>query len=190
MIWLFAVSTVGVLALGRWSLGRVRIEYQRDERLSRTTAAVVWSLYTLHLGLTVWAALEGWWPLPLPALVTTVLGAASMLVGTYVYAAGLVAFRSVERMSGMDTSELVRRGIHRWSRNPQNVGWALFLGGIAIVSRSGAAMVLVVLFLLMFRLYVPIEEAFLGRVFGKEYRSYRAETARYVGIPRQRAENE
>jgi protein-S-isoprenylcysteine O-methyltransferase Ste14 len=108
---------------------------------------------------------------------------ALILLGTYLYAAGLIAFRSFARMSGMDASELVRTGVYRWSRNPQNLGWALFLGGIAVVSRSGAATLMAVLFWVMFRIYVPLEEEFLSRVFGTGYKSYCAHTARYLGLP-------
>lgn len=181
--WLFASGAAVVLALGGWSLARARTEYRTEGRLSNATATIVWGLYTLHLALTVWAAHASWWRMPIPASVARVLGGIAVLGGTYLYVAGLVAFRSFARMSGLDASELVTGGIYRWSRNPQNVGWGLFLAGIALASRSGVAVLLVVLFGLMFRMYVPVEEEFLSGVFGGAYASYRARTARYLGLP-------
>lgn len=64
--------------------------------------------------------------------------------------AGIVEFRSLQRVSGRRMDQLITTGIFRWSRNPQNVGWALALFGLAIAGRSGAALLLAALFWIMF----------------------------------------
>lgn len=183
-MWALTASVAIVLGFGAWSLARVRTEYRTQKKLSLLTIAAVWVLYSLHFVLTLVAVYTSSWTLPIPTMLSVVLGAAFMLFGTYFYTAGIIAFRSFSRMSGADTSQLVSRGIYRWSRNPQNVGWAVFLGGIALAGRSGMALLMALLFWLMFRIYVPIEEEFLGDVFGSKYRDYCTHTHRYFGFPK------
>ncbi len=183
-MWALTAGVLIVLALGAWTLARVRTEYRTQKKLSRLTIAAAWVLYSLHFVLTLVAAYASSWILPIPEVLSVVLGAAFMLFGTYLYAAGIIAFGSLSRMSGADTSQLVSRGIYRWSRNPQNVGWTVFLAGVALVGQSGMALLLALLFWLMFLFYVPIEEKFLGDVFGSEYGDYCTHTHRYFGFPK------
>lgn len=81
----------------------------------------------------------------------------------------------------MDSSRLITGGIYRWSRNPQNVGWTLFLVGMALLRTSGLVLLLAVLFWVSFRMYLPLEEQLLERIFGDAYRTYRSQTHRYLG---------
>lgn len=182
-MWLFTSGVATILALGAWSIYRVRNEYRRRKKLSPLTISMVWALYSLHFVLTLLPAFGSWWKLPLPAALSAVLSAAFMLFGACLYVTGIIAFGSFSRMSGAETSQLVTGGIYRWSRNPQNVGWGLFLAGIALAGRSGAALLMTLLFWLVFRAYVPIEEEFLGEVFGSSYHDYCSRTHRYFGFP-------
>lgn len=72
----------------------------------------------------------------------------------------------------------------RHGRNPQAVGWGLFLLGAALAGRYPKALVVVVAFFLTHRAYFPVEERHLERTFGEEYRRYRARTPRYLGLPK------
>ena len=63
-------------------------------------------------------------------------------------------------------------GIYRWSRNPQNVGWMMFLLGTSILGRSGLALLLAGLFWVGFVEYVPKEERQLAAQFGGQYLDY------------------
>ena len=104
-----------------------------------------------------------------------------MIVGAVLYLAGIGAFGSFKRMSGLDSSRLVTTGIYAWSRNPQNVGWALFLLGFGVAARSGVALLLAGLFWLAFRSYLPLEEEMLRQRFGSEYEKYCKRVRRYFG---------
>jgi protein-S-isoprenylcysteine O-methyltransferase Ste14 len=104
--------------------------------------------------------------------------------GTLLFVGGVVSFRSFRRMSGLDTSTLVTTGAYCLSRNPQNVGWAFFLAGIAVAGRSALALLMAAVFWAAFRVYVSAEEEFLERTFGEAYRNYCASTHRYLGPQR------
>ena len=73
--------------------------------------------------------------------------------------------------------------MYRWSRNPQNVGWTLFLAGLGLAARSGLVLLLAGFFWVTFALYVSAEEEFLERIFGDAYRRYRRSSHRYFGPP-------
>jgi protein-S-isoprenylcysteine O-methyltransferase Ste14 len=58
----------------------------------------------------------------------------------------------------------------------------LFLLGVALLGRSGLALVLVLLFGIVFHIYlVAVEEPYLKQMFGESYRRYRLNTPRYAG---------
>jgi len=182
MEWFVAIGFVS--AFGVWCILRVRREYLRQDHLSPPTMIGVWVLYVAHFVVTAAAAATARWPLPLHHSTAVVSGVALMGAGGLLVLAGIVSFRSLRRMSGMDTSTLVTTGAYRWSRNPQNVGWALVLVGIALLGRSALALLMAGLFWATFRAYVAAEEAFLERMFGAEYREYQAWSHRYFGAPR------
>ncbi len=135
----------------------------------------------MHAALTVSAALRRQRPLPVDKNLSVVLGGASELFGSHLFAAGVWEFRSFEQMSGVLTGKLVTGGPYCRSRNPQVVGWGLALVGAAIAGRSVRALLLVAAFFLVHRLHAPIEERHLERVFGEEYRHYRTAAPRLLG---------
>jgi len=183
----FAVAIAVVSGLGAWCILRVRREYRRQNRLSALSIVGVWVLYVIHFLVTTAAAATSRWPLPLHQTIAVTSGIVLLGFGGFLFLAGIISLRSFRRMSGMDTSILVTTGAYRWSRNPQNVGWALFLLGSALAGRSALALLMTAVFWGTFRGYVAAEEEFLERVFGAEYRRYRDWSHRYLGVPRRRA---
>ena len=131
--------------------------------------------------LTIWSALLSLWRIPMSRLLAMTLGPFLLLAGTTICAAGITAFASFSRMSGMKTDRLISGGIYCWSRNPQNVGLRIALIGVAILGRSGFALLLAALFWVLLRIYLPIEEAYLWRIFGEPYEDYYCRTARFIG---------
>lgn len=183
----YAAAVALLLAFGAWCILRVRGEYLQQARLSPPTIVGVWVFYIAHFGITLAAAATSRWPVPVNLTVARVAGILLLGVGALLFVGGIVSFRSFRRMSGLDNSRLVTTGAYRWSRNPQNVGWALFLAGIALVGNSALALLLAAIFWATFRVYVPAEEEFLKRTFGEAYLEYRTSTHRYLGPPRRPA---
>lgn len=184
----YAAAIPLVLAFGAWCIFRVRAEYLEEARLSRLSVVAVWVLYTAHFAITLAAAATSRWPLPLNLASARVAGLLLLGAGALLFVGGVVSFRSFRRMSGLDNSRLVTTGAYRWSRNPQNVGGALFLAGVALAGRSGLALLMAAVFWVTFRVYVSAEEEFLERTFGEAYRDYCASTHRYLGRRRKAGE--
>lgn len=181
VFWL-ALTILVFLAL--WTLWWVRRDYREGEQLTPGSVASVWVLYLLHFALEVYAAWVGYWSYSQAPTLSILLGMALAIAGFTLLALGLLHLRSIRRISGVDTSQLITKGIYRWSRNPQNVGWALILVGIALIGRSLLALLLAFFFWGLFLLYVPMEERYLEKLYGEEYRQYKRKTHRYFGFPR------
>ena len=178
------VILMAVYALLVWKVQR---DYNTRGTLSPLATVGVWALYLLHSGLTGFAAWRSLWTLPFDQIVAGAIGGVFLIVGVGLTAAGIVAFRSFQRMSGLEANKLVTAGVYRYSRNPQNVGWGLVLLGAALMGRSALALMLAALFWLMLHVYlVEVEELYLDELFGEAYRKYRATIARYLGPPKSR----
>lgn len=180
---IFVVALAAIAALGVWCLVRTRNERSSQETRSAATAAGVWAVYLSHLSLTVAASVAGTASIPLHPLIQWGVGLFLFGAGIVLFWLGVWSFRSFERVSGLDADTLVTTGIYRWSRNPQNVGWGVFLFGMALLGQSGLALLLAALFWLVFIVYVRMEERYLEHVFGDQYRQYMRWSRRYFGPP-------
>ncbi len=185
-----AFGLIVLLAGMLWCLARVRAELRQTGQLRAATVTMVWLVYALHLVVTVYAAWKGLWLLDVPQAVSNVAGASLLIVGAVFYLAGMVAFGSFKRMSGLNSSRLVTTGIYAWSRNPQNLGWTLFLLGVGVAAQSGVVLLLAGLFWLVFRSYLPLEEEVLRQRFGSEYKNYCEKVRRYFGRAEQKESGE
>ena len=69
-----------------------------------------------------------------------------------------------------------------WKRSafPQVVGWFLMYAGIALYGRSGAALVIAILFMAAFVPWILAEERALQARFGEAYTQYRKRTPRFL----------
>ena len=84
----------------------------------------------------------------------------------------------------MKTDRLITTGPYAHSRNPQLLTWGLVLLGAAVAGRSGAALALTAIYWVGCVFAIRAEEQALERVFGEEYRRYRAAVPRYMRLPR------
>jgi len=175
---LVALTLLGVVC--RRMLARDR---ELVGRTSNLTSKLIWITYVGFTSLVAGVAWQGVWPLDLPQGMISAIGAVCLVLGLALVVAGLTAFSSLARATGRDQSRLTCSGVYRWTRNPQNVGWALGLLGIALLGRSGLALMLAAAFWLLFWAYLPTEEKHLERLFGDEWRAYAASTPRFFGWP-------
>lgn len=105
------------------------------------------------------------------------------LTGIAVIVASLAVFRSLAKMLCVTTGELTVTGLYRWSRNPQYVGFLLFLLGFALNDWSLWCLAALAVQATNLHLLVLIEEEHLQRVFGEPYAAFRRTTPRYWGWP-------
>ncbi len=179
----YVVIAVPATALGLWWMRR---NYRTLGRLSLPgLSALLVMFFIPHLALD--AAIE-YRPLSSPiALVGITLAALGLVVCGW----AIVVFRSVKKMFCLDHGALTTAGPYRWSRNPQYVGYSIFLLGFALIGWTPECMIALALYATIVHAMVLTEERHLARVFGDAYTVFRNRTPRYLGWPfpagRQRA---
>ena len=113
----------------------------------------------------------------------SILGIALCVGGVGLTALALSLFRSSETRPEpwQPARSLVNRGIYRFTRNPMYLGMAMLSLGIAMAFTSvpGAVLVCVAL-IIVDRVVVTREEAYLKRRFGQDYIAYMASVRRWL----------
>ena len=74
---------------------------------------------------------------------------------------------------------LAESGSCRWGRNPQYVGWLLFLLGFTLTGWTWWCLPALLLVAISLHGLVRVEEEHLGRVFGAPYDAFLQRTPRY-----------
>lgn len=174
---------IPLAALGLLCLRRVAADRRRQGEVGAAGAWMIWVVYLTYTGLAAWFAWHGVWALALPEWLVWMVGGGALAMGLALLAGGAWEFGSLARMSGRTNGGLIRSGVYGWTRNPQNLGWGAALLGVALLGRSGAAIAMAVFFLVAFRVYAPVEERYLARIYGAEWDRYQAETHRFLGWP-------
>ena len=153
-------------------------------------AVIYASLFVAILLVFVPARLLGPVGLPRPSVLgmPELLGMAAVLVGALIAAWCVGTFVVVGRGTPAPFDpprRLVVRGPYRFVRNPMYLGAALALAGAALVYRSVALVVyLLVLAAASHAFVVGYEEHALARLFGADYDAYRARVRRWIPWPR------
>ena len=183
-MWTLVIGTMVFVLPGAWAVPRARAELIRNGRISTPTFLAAFVAHVGHGAVTVVAAIQQAWPMPVPTSVSFSLGFAAFLVGVALIVSARLSFRSFRLTWGLTTDRLVTSGMYGISRNPQILGAFLTLGGVAILGRSIAAFILAVVFLLASLVWIPIEERILEARFGEAYRQYRQCIPRFLGLRR------
>ena len=153
----------------------------------RDTAGVVARPPLLYGGfLSTGLALEWLWPLEafsaLPYERSLILGGALAAAGLALLVAAFRRFKAVGTNipTWRPTTALATDGIYRLSRNPIYLGLTLIYAGIAIGLRAFWPLLLLLPLLAVMRYgVIAREEAYLTRLFGDDYRNYKAAVRRW-----------
>ena len=156
----------------------------RKGQTSRVAIACAWGCYALHAASVLATAFFHIWRIPLPILASSISGTIAITLGVALYAASIAAFRSLDWATGGRTGGLVTRGIYRFSRHPQYVGWTLILLGVAIAGQSGLALLLNAVLPVILTFVVRLEEKELAVAFGEPFCNWRRRTPLLLGVPR------
>lgn len=104
-------------------------------------------------------------------------------IALLVVAAGLFRRKGTTVNPTKEPNILVTGGIYRMTRNPMYLGMLMILIGFPFVAGSLAGLLFpVCFFLYMDRVVIPKEEKVMEGVFGQEYREYKCQTRRWVGM--------
>jgi protein-S-isoprenylcysteine O-methyltransferase Ste14 len=88
------------------------------------------------------------------------------------------------RATGRETNQLIVKGVYRWSRNPQYLGYGLVILGAVIGYWSSTAWLAFIAYVLLVYATVKIEEEHLAQAFGEEYIAYCKRVPRFCPVPR------
>lgn len=102
--------------------------------------------------------------------------------GTVLCLVSIIFFRSPLKMLCLVPGKLTFTGPYKWSRNPQYVGYLLFLLGFALNDWSGWSLVVLALVAVSLHLLVLIEEEHLRRTFGEPYAEFCRSVPRYLRL--------
>jgi protein-S-isoprenylcysteine O-methyltransferase Ste14 len=140
-------------------------------------------LFALPFG-TGWLLGRVWdWPVLPNRVVSVVLGAVLILIGSAVALAGVRQFRSARTtvLPFGGTTQIVTSGIYRWTRNPMYLGMAIAYTGFAMLANSAWVFLFLPAALgLVYVLAIRPEERYLARKFGDSYRRYCATSRRWI----------
>lgn len=115
----------------------------------------------------------------MPSTLLDYFGLLLALAGLALCLAGVRHFRSVSQVFCLAAGELALTGPYRWSRNPQYLGWILFLLGFCLSDWSLWCLAALLIEAASLHLLVLIEEQHLRRVFGQPYIDFCRSVPRY-----------
>ena len=110
------------------------------------------------------------------------IGAAVALAGAVLIAAAIGLFRRSGENVRPDrpTNTIIDTGLYRWSRNPMYLGMAVLMLGLAILLKSGMAVLMVpVAMMVIANTVIAREEDYLSAKFGAPYRAYLTRVGRW-----------
>ncbi len=153
-----------------------RWEYRKRSRLS------LWGLLLLCAMLFVPnLVLEYATRYELPSTPMDYFGVLVGIAGITLCLISVSFFRSVPKVLCLDTGKLTTSGPYAWSRNPQYVGWFLFLLGFALTDWSLWCLGALIVIGVSLHLLVLVEEEHLRRLFGQPYVEFCRKVPRYAG---------
>ena len=183
-VWLYCASWVLLLGLAVFVFRvAVRRDYARYGRLRPLESALQLAVWALCIALPflynparwIWFWLPGVPVSPPVRFVGVVLTVTGMVI-----AFGTMLWFGLGRAFGVRVQGLQQHGPYRWTRNPQVAGMIPMIAGVVILWPSWFAVGWALLLAIVAHLMVTTEEEHLERVFGDEYRAYRAQVPRYV----------
>ena len=113
----------------------------------------------------------------------TLLGLIPLIVGLGLSIRGSMKFSRVGTniKPFNQPNVLVTDGLFRYSRNPMYLGFVIALCGVALLLGSVPALLIALAFAIVTdRWYIQFEERAMTRQFGQQYKTYQAQTRRWV----------
>lgn len=164
------------LAITPVALLFARFEYRRRGSLSALGLLLIIAMF-----LATNLILEYATTYAMPSTVLDYIGILIGAAGLLLCLVSIVVFRSPLKVLCLESGTLTLKGPYRWSRNPQYVGWFMFVLGFALNDWSWWCLVAVTIIAIYLHLLVLVEEEHLDRIFGEQYADYCRIVPRYFG---------
>jgi protein-S-isoprenylcysteine O-methyltransferase Ste14 len=169
--------TIPVNASALWY---ARVEYRQKGRLSWLGVSLLCLMFFMPNLMMDYATNYRW-----PSTPFEYAGLVIACLGLVLCMAGIAHFRSFSKTFCTEPGELTLTGPYRWGRNPQYLGWFLFILGFGMTDWSEWCIVVLIILGASIHLLILIEEEHLHRVFGARYDEFWRRVPRYIGKARQ-----
>ena len=140
---------------------------------------VAYGLQMVLAALSIWGSLWPYWQEYIPE---NWIGGALTVSGIVVCAIGMMNFRSMKRLFGRQSDQLIVLGIYRYSRNPQYIGFGLLILGFVVSHWSSTSWLAFVSYLILVAVTIWIEEQHLENLYGEAYRNYCQSVPRIIAL--------
>jgi protein-S-isoprenylcysteine O-methyltransferase Ste14 len=165
-----------------FSLWFLRREYRLRGKLTWFGSIVHVAMYAIH---GMFSSLLVWGPSTVPALGTGGrVGIALMIIGFGITFYAMDLLRTFSRWVGNDTPGLKTNGLYRFSRNPQFIGYGIFILGFILAWWTPSGLIALVTYAMLAYSVARMEEEHLTRVYGQPYLNYCVRVPRFIGFPR------
>jgi len=108
-----------------------------------------------------------------------IVGIISGIFALLIIFSGFINLGAFTKTMGMNSKKLTTKGIYKFSRNPQVIGYGLLLIAYAILWPSWYIILSLISYGIIIHRMVLTEEIHLQDVFGSDYTSYCSTTPRY-----------
>jgi protein-S-isoprenylcysteine O-methyltransferase Ste14 len=162
----------------------VALNYRRYGKLKPLAMTLQVTIFALHGTLFHLGLMTTHWPKFPDSSLQVVTGVLVGVGGLALLFAGIGVFGSLARMVGRRVDDLKQSGVYRYSRNPQLVGYGLFIAAFVILWPSWRTLIGVAVYCGMAHVMSSVEERHLRKQYGTSYEAYCERTPRFVGIPR------
>lgn len=162
--------TATALLFARW-------EYSRRGKLSLLGSSLLCVMFFVPILMLEYAT-----SYQLPGTPLDYLGVVIGLSGLVLCMSGMASFKSLPKVFCVKTGALSVSGIYRWGRNPQYLGWFLFLLGFALTDWSEWCLAALLVSAIGIHLLILVEEQHLLRQFGDTYRQFCDRVPRYFRL--------
>jgi protein-S-isoprenylcysteine O-methyltransferase Ste14 len=140
---------------------------------------LLFAVHGVFMSICLWG---GWSYQPVSWTFFTYLGTFIAIGGLMLTAVAMNFFRTMRKHIGTHPGKLDTSGLYAWSRNPQLVGYGIFLGGLSVIWYNEWVWAGLAAFALVAYAEAIIEEEYLIRLYGTEYSDYILKVPRFLRI--------
>jgi len=138
---------------------------------------IVYLLITMSMIINTFWELTNAWYQPFFLNITGCLVAA---LGIGIYLVAALKFGSLKKLSGTGNAELETQGIYTYTRNPQFIGWWVFLFGMLVSYINFLSLMFLVVAIVLGYIQIFYEENNLRLKFGSQYFEYMKNVPRII----------
>lgn len=170
------------LIFSAFSLWYLRREYRLCGKLGWFGSFIHVIMYGVH-GMTM--CVIAWGADSVPPLGSLAwIGIPLMVLGLGITFYAMDLFRTFSRWLGNKTPGLATNGLYRYSRNPQFVGYGIFILGFALAWWTPLNVIGLLTYVALAYAVTLVEEEHLTRTYGASYQEYCQHVPRYLGFPK------